>query len=393
MEFAEGFEVEEVPCPDKNLGRAEERKPTEFASKILEASDEKQTGETVGIGQSDAKNGAYGKQSLPTQNGRANSAKAFSRDKDIVVPAFKASDSTSVSPAQKSLSIDSNWRSTGREHTQPIDSHVQYNRQSYPIPPSMHPSFAQPSAGFAGSNHFGRIPLVNGSNAQCPASLAASGPAYGSPKIQGHHDILHRPLSPVNPTYQTSQSTSSLRPLKPKGLGGGVIDLTSDPEDVDIEDPDEVTVKSEKMPLARPLGEDGDDDLQVTGEKQSAATAPVCIGQLNGVALILYPIADLTPARDPLSLPGSLPPASPLRVIMIRAAQQFRNGLVNETIKLYSSTTKENFGVLEHRLANVIGPLLTRDNRRGRGMWTEAWVVRTRERSVREVLLQQEVVC
>jgi hypothetical protein len=63
--------------------------------------------------------------------------------------------------------------------------------------------------------------------------------------------------------------------------------------------------------------------------------------------------------------------------------RQNSSGHRDETIKLYGGQTKTNFGVMEHRLANVLGPMMTRDNQRGLGIWIEGWVMRTPDRSVR----------
>jgi hypothetical protein len=143
-----------------------------------------------------------------------------------------------------------------------------------------------------------------------------------------------------------------------------------------------VTVKAEKIPAPKAEEDEDNDDLQIVSETKTEATAPICIGQITGVALILYPIAELTNVPPANTAAALAHPPPPMRILMMRSSQQFHNGLSNETVKLYSANSKENFGVLEHRLANVLGPLMTRDNRRGRGIWMEAWVLRTRERSV-----------
>jgi hypothetical protein len=147
---------------------------------------------------------------------------------------------------------------------------------------------------------------------------------------------------------------------------------------------DDVKISSEKLQLKAP--EEEDDDFELVGERPSEATNPVCIGQLTGVALILYPIPELCPPREKTLLPATpmTPTAAPppLTVALLRTTQQNLLGSANETIKLYSAQTSENFGVVEHRLANVLGPIMTRDNRRGLGLWVEAKVIRSRERSV-----------
>lgn len=150
-------------------------------------------------------------------------------------------------------------------------------------------------------------------------------------------------------------------------------------------DEDEIKISSEKLHL-KPT-EDGDDELELVGERTNEATNPVCIGQLSGVALILYPIPELCPPREKTLLPAtptqlSMAAPPPLPVALLRTTPNMPNASGNETIKLYSAQTSENFGVVEHRIANVLGPIMTRDNKRGMGVWVEAKVIRTRERSV-----------
>lgn len=161
---------------------------------------------------------------------------------------------------------------------------------------------------------------------------------------------------------------------------------------------DEVKISSEKLHLKAP--EEEDDDLEIIGERPNEATNPVCIGQLSGVALILYPIAELCPPpREKTLLPataanpssGIAPP--PLPVALLRTTQNMPSSNGNETIKLYSAQTSENFGVVEHRIANVLGPIMTRDNKRGMGVWVEAKVIRTRERSVSSLIDSPMYLC
>lgn len=208
-----------------------------------------------------------------------------------------------------------------------------------------------------------------------------------------------------NGSFSQYSSQSSGRSSKLNGEGSAVIDLT-DADDNDESDfkgrdrktadsnyisdgEDDVKISSEKMKVH--VKEDTDDDFEIVGEKPSEATMPVCIGQLTGMALILYPIAELSPPRDKNLLPSapnipmtsaSTPP--PMDVHMHRHAplQPSAPGVANETIKLSSAQTGEVFGVVEHRLANVLGPIMTKDNKRGLGIWIEARVLRSRERSV-----------
>lgn len=101
----------------------------------------------------------------------------------------------------------------------------------------------------------------------------------------------------------------------------------------------------------------------------------VCIGMLMSLALIMYPIKDLT-------LPSTVgprpqrPPPLPCRVL--RAQPQ--NG--NETLKLVNIATNEQFAVVEHRVANVVGPLLGSAASPG-PVTLEANVLRKPEQNVR----------
>lgn len=170
------------------------------------------------------------------------------------------------------------------------------------------------------------------------------------------------------------------------------IDLTEgDDEETAKSSGDEITITGEKMVPKPPKHERGTDDedddgFQVVGEKPSEKSAPLCIGQLTGVALILYPIPELKQTPDAFN--------PSLQVALLRTQPQIKpNGVRDETIKLYSSTTGTNFGVVEQRLANVLGPMITRDNKRGLGIWIEACVVRTNEKSVRDTRLWSVCEC
>lgn len=85
---------------------------------------------------------------------------------------------------------------------------------------------------------------------------------------------------------------------------------------------------------------------------------PICIGQLTTVALILYPIPEIQLPSQSSSSSGSFaPPTSvtpPLRVHIWREQPQGHN----QTLKLLTTRGKETFGVMEHKVANVLAPLL-----------------------------------
>lgn len=131
---------------------------------------------------------------------------------------------------------------------------------------------------------------------------------------------------------------------------------------------------------------DADDDVIVDD-------SPVCIGQLTTLALILYHVAEIQPpppaldeSGQPLPPPTGPPPyLPPLPVHILRSTPQSGN----ETLKLVTPGRREVFGVIEHRVANLMGPLLG-DGWSGTGIatptkgtaWCEASVVRRSEKSV-----------
>ena len=178
----------------------------------------------------------------------------------------------------------------------------------------------------------------------------------------------------------------SARPAQAAQKGrGAVIDLTEDGDgdgDGQSSGGDDVVMQKEQMRPSRKAAAEAsdDDDLKIVGEKPTEQSAPLCIGQLTGVALILYPNSELQLGPD--HQPGQV--VAPIPILMLRMQpRQNSSGHRDETIKLYGGQTKTNFGVMEHRLANVLGPMMTRDNQRGLGIWIEGWVMRTPDRSVR----------
>lgn len=125
---------------------------------------------------------------------------------------------------------------------------------------------------------------------------------------------------------------------------------------------------------------------------------PICIGQITSLALILYPVQDLQPLPPvvptddqgrPIPLPANTvlpcPPQPPLPIHIYRGQMQQNN----ETLRLSTPVSHETFGVMEHRVANIVAPLFG-DGYCGTGvtkdstgkMWCEASVVRRGERNV-----------
>lgn len=204
-----------------------------------------------------------------------------------------------------------------------------------------------------------------------------------APPVPAPLDTMHgRPVVSIQSQYAAPSQRVARPQLAPQS-SSATIDLTADGDDdntTNQSSDEEVTITGEKIPLKPPKetggSDDEDDELQMVGEKPSERSSPLCIGQLTGVALILYPLPELRQTPDT--------PNAPLQVALLRTQPQVRpNGTKDETIKLYSGATATNFGIVEQRLANVLGPMMTRDNKRGLGIWIEAWVKRTNEKSVR----------
>ena len=276
---------------------------------------------------------------------------------------------------------------TSMPHTAPVS--YAYAAHATHAPSQNGYTYAYPSPA-------GRIPMVNGANAHLPSAMPPY--AYGGSTMSAYNGYgpysapYAIPTPPVLPpttmpyTPRTGYAKAAVSSPKPRSPTKGVIDLTSvdsASEGTHVSIEEEVVLSTEKAPPAVSM-ENEDDDLIITGEKPNEATNPVCIGQLTGMALVLYPVASLI-------VPGDALP-TPLPCLLHRADPQSLTGRHEETIKLYCPHTYENFGVLEHRLANALGPLLTKDNRRGAGVWIEPSIIRTKEAVVSEQsLLGQSV--
>jgi len=124
---------------------------------------------------------------------------------------------------------------------------------------------------------------------------------------------------------------------------------------------------------------------------------PICIGQITSLALILYAVADIVPPMithdangvelpPHMIQPAPLPPTG-LPPLPVHLYHGDRSG-ANETIKIINPRKRESFGVMEQKVANVLGPLLG-DGFSGVGVqaktngrvWCEASVVRRGERN------------
>lgn len=286
---------------------------------------------------------------------------------------------------------------------------LQYPRQSY----FGNQSYAQHSTSQSPYDSSSTSSFHHPLQVHTPSGLASPNIAFGVPGLAGSggsYRIGAPTQAPSASTYSYAGNSQSNRQLGQQSRSNGssaIIDLTEfDDNDTGSASnneyggastsvnsgasDDDIKISSEKLHVKAPE-EDEDDDLELVGERPNEATNPVCIGQLSGVALILYPIAELCPQREKTLFPptsssssssSSLTAPPPLSVALLRTTSQMPSSNGNETIKLYSAQTWENFGVVEHRIANVLGPIMTKDNRRGMGVWVEAKVMRTKERSV-----------
>lgn len=121
---------------------------------------------------------------------------------------------------------------------------------------------------------------------------------------------------------------------------------------------------------------------------------PVCIGQIQTLALIMYSVQELQPPPPQVDRQGrpiqnaaqqqQPPPLPPLPVYIYRDVKQGSQ----ESLRLITPKRKDVFGVVEQRMANIIGPALG-DGYSGTGitkepkrLWCEAYLIRRHERNV-----------
>ncbi|KAI5475860.1 DNA repair protein rad5 [Pseudohyphozyma bogoriensis] len=326
-------------------------------------------------------------------------------------PASSASSSTSTArqtPAVlQPISTASAWQfinqgQAGQRSAGPTSASALSPLQQQPYAPWSQPSAHQQA--------LGRVPIISGQTARIPstfigqqhgaapvASSSGSGssrhptqtPAqasiakitrdyYSNQKTQQHHHSAsssrssshHASPLPFS-ALQHSQQQPHASTSSSKGKSREVIDLTADDGASPTPSDDEVIIDE----------------------------TPFCIGQLTSLALILYPVAELLPPAPPPPPPGAdpsnPPPApkpitSPLPVHIFRGQKQN----MNETLRLSTPVSHEVFGVMEHRVANVVADLFG-DGYSGTGvtsggngkLWCEAAVIRRGERNVSVALL------
>lgn len=115
---------------------------------------------------------------------------------------------------------------------------------------------------------------------------------------------------------------------KGKGKASQVVDLTADDED---EDEVMIVAKAE--------------------EKVVIDETPVCLGVLTSLALILHVAVELLPPSATASVAVVQQPSMPVHIY------RTNNGS-KETLKLMTHGTNDYFGVVENKIASVLGPLL-----------------------------------
>lgn len=200
----------------------------------------------------------------------------------------------------------------------------------------------------------GRIPIISsGATGRLPSAyLPSTSSASAAPRPQ--------PEAP--------------RPVH-KGKARATLDLTG-PE------------TSEVMDLTT---SDAEDDVVIV-----SGNDPICIGQLTSLALILYCVPELQPPPDTgnrhIDANGRPLPAGALSSLPVHIYRAIKQG-TNETLKLLTpGGSPDVFGVMEHKHANVLGPLLG-DGYSGTGVqveakgkvWCDAAVMRRPEKNVRRL--------
>lgn len=170
-------------------------------------------------------------------------------------------------------------------------------------------------------------------------------------------DIVIESAKPASASHRSSVATSSTSAYRhdSKGKQKDVIDLTA---------------------------QDSDDEVIIDDH-------PVCIGEIQTLALILYSVAELQAPPPQLDRNGKpLPQPSTLPSLPVYIYRDVKQGH-QESLRLITPRRKDVFGVVEQRMANVIGPLLgdgysgTGITKEPRRAWCEALIHRRTERNVR----------
>lgn len=191
-------------------------------------------------------------------------------------------------------------------------------------------------------------PLSEQSQMLPPPRAIFSGPSNSSaffppPSSQHKPGPTLPPILQPTPSMATQGSSSRPGSIAPPGAEPPVIDLTGSPS---------------PPPQARPPPQQ---QSQNPLPPDLPPKTPVCIGQLTVTALVLYPIPYLQPQRSPSSPDGDWAP--------VRMSYEHNGGRPgnSETIHIRTPNTAgpsgevitgENFGVVEQKVATLLGPML-----------------------------------
>ena len=186
---------------------------------------------------------------------------------------------------------------------------------------------------------------------------------------QQQQQQFHRQVEPT----QVVKRESSV-----KGKQKEVIDLTED---------DDIKIDSDDHKPVVIVDDDDDDDDDVVEEKPKSTY--VCIGQLSCNALVLYPPKEFAQQHaQPPQQPGQQS-LTLLPVQMYRGAHASKDG--KHSVRLVTMRTREDFGFVEHRYAEILGPLLgegvfghgvNSTATRGARLWLRASVVKPASESL-----------
>ncbi|KAK4057785.1 hypothetical protein OIO90_001004 [Microbotryomycetes sp. JL221] len=287
------------------------------------------------------------------------------------------SDPSSSQPAQQRFASTNN--------TNIVDS----NRSSAPLT-------QQPQRAAAA----GRIPVISSASgakvpsSSLPATSAGAGTSTAAaPGTKGSLKDYYRMQSANVSARMNSLAEQGLIPPRARTMSGGYPSAPSvtSPSGALVSPVSDrpVVYKQKSRDMIDLTGEDNSDPDEIIVEDKI-----VCIGQLTSLALILYAVPELVPepAKDAQGVPlpdhlqSQAPalPQPPLPIHILRADKQGQN----ETLKLVTPGSRDVFGCMEHKVANVLGPLLG-NGWSGTGItteikgkvWCEASVVRRGERN------------
>lgn len=252
------------------------------------------------------------------------------------------------------------------------------------------------------------VPVINGASAARVPSASLQGPPTSSSSLPATSSHPHKAVAPhqTGPKNYYAMQSATVRKAsqdalmagshRSRTMSGSTLSSNATGGHADSKGKqkaataDTIDLTSDVTPVV---------DLSRSRSSSSAESVivddhPICIGQLTSLALILYHVPEILPptVRDEHGEPVPIDYAKaqsiyipPLPVHILRSTPQANN----ETLKLVTPHRRETFGVMEHRVANLIAPLLG-DGWSGTGInvpttgkiWCEASVVRRAEKTV-----------